>query len=388
MTHHDNNLHALKAAGDHLRTKDGESDPFEMLAKKFGDMTDATLKRMDHASQALEELDERLDYIEKVANRPGAGAKAAMTWGEELTRKGAGELADLSRSGRGQVGVEVKSITSVGASAGSLDIPQRDALVPMPRQRLMVRDVLNVIGTSSGTIEYAVQTARTNAAAPVAEGALKPESNYAWELRNTPTRVIAHWVKASTQILSDAPQLSDLVDSELRYGLALEEETQILYGDGTGANLLGLIPSATAHVDPLSLASPNGIDKIGTAILQTGLADFVPSAVIMHPADWMRLRLLKDADGHYILGDPQAVVTPNLFGLPVVATKAMALDTFLVGDFLAAATLYDRWQVRVEVGYVNDDFTKNLVTIRAEERVALAVKQSAALTLGDFGNVA
>ena len=97
---------------------------------------------------------------------------------------------------------------------------------------------------------------------------------------------------------------------------------------------------------------------------------------------------MKDADGKYILGDPQAVVQPSLFGLPVVATKAMTVDKFLVGDFASAGTLYDRWQPRVETGYVNDDFTRNLVTVLAEERVAFAVKQATALTYGDFGNLA
>lgn len=74
--------------------------------------------------------------------------------------------------------------------------------------------------------------------------------------------------------------------------------------------------------------------------------------------------------------------------MPVVATQAMTVDKFLVGSFASAGTLYDRWQPRVEVGYENDDFTKNLVTVLAEERIALAVKWGEALTYGDFGNVA
>lgn len=81
------------------------------------------------------------------------------------------------------------------------------------------------------------------------------------------------------------------------------------------------------------------IDTVGLAILQNALADFPADGIVMHPSDWMRIRLLKDADGKYILGDPQAVITPALFGLPVVATQAMAADKFLVGNFQAAATL-------------------------------------------------
>jgi len=108
----------------------------------------------------------------------------------------------------------------------------------------------------------------------------------------------------------------------------------------------------------------------------------------MHPSDWMRVRLLKNADGEYLLGDPGAPVPPVLFGLPVVATTSMTVDKFLVGDFDRAATLYDRWTPRVEVSTEHADFfTRNLVAILAEQRLALATKQPAALTFGDFGNV-
>ena len=131
------------------------------------------------------------------------------------------------------------------------------------------------------------------------------------------------------------------------------------------------------------------LDTVGTAILQAALAEFPADGIILHPADWMRIRLLKDADGRYILGDPQATVAPNLFGVPVVATQAMAVDSFLVGNFMAAATLYDRWAARVEVSTEHADFfTRNLVAILAEERLGLAIKQRSALVYGDFGNVA
>jgi HK97 family phage major capsid protein len=103
----------------------------------------------------------------------------------------------------------------------------------------------------------------------------------------------------------------------------------------------------------------------------------------------MRLRLLKDAQGKYLLGDPGAQVESRLFGLPVVATHAMTVDKFLVGNFRRAATLYDRWTRRVEVSTEHADFfTRNLVAVLAEERIALATKNASALTYVDFGNVA
>jgi HK97 family phage major capsid protein len=394
MSYHEKNIgapvKALIAAGHHLRKKDG-ADPFELLTKKFGDLTDETLKRIGNADQGIAEVKERLISMDQKLARAsefGSGSAApAPSWGREMVETMGAEIKALSETNQGRVGLNVKATLTTGiSSGGAIDIPTRDATVGMPQQRLTVRNLLNVISISTGSVEYASQTTRPTAAAMVAEGALKPESAIDWELKTTSAKVIAHWIKASRQVLEDAPQLRDLIDSELRYGLALKEEQQLLNGDGTGANLLGMIPSATTFVDPIGpTAMETMIDVIGKAILQSAMADFPATGIVIHPADWWRMRLLKDAEGRYLLGDPQAVIQPSLFGLPVVATKAMIIDKFLVGDFPSAGTLYDRWAPRVEVGYVNDDFVRNLTTILAEERIAYATKQGKALTYGDFG---
>lgn len=107
----------------------------------------------------------------------------------------------------------------------------------------------------SNAVEYPAQTGRTNNAATVAEGTVKPESGLAFELRTLPTQVIAHWIPASRQVLEDSPQLRDIIDGELRYGLAYVEEGQLLYGDGSGSNLDGMVPNATAFAAPFTISS-------------------------------------------------------------------------------------------------------------------------------------
>ena len=106
------------------------------------------------------------------------------------------------------------------------------------------------------------------------------------------------------------------------------------------------------------------------------------------PIDWARIELTKDGQGKYIIGQPQGSITPTLWNLPVVQTQAIAEDKFLTGAFKMAAQVFDLWQARVEVGFENDDFTKNLVTILGEERLALAVYRPEAFIYGDLGNVA
>lgn len=268
--------------------------------------------------------------------------------------------------------------------------PDRDAfVVPMVRRGLRIRDVLRVIPTISGSIEYVQQNTRTNAAAPVAEGAAKPYSDYAWELKTATVRVIAHLAKASKQILDDVPGMQAMIDGEMRYGVQLIEEAQILNGDGTGQNLNGIVTQATAYSAPITIASPTSIDMIRLAIAQLEVADMQPSAVILNPADWAFIETLKTTDGAYILIPGRgADGQEKTWQLPVVSTNAMAVDKFLVGDFQTGAALRERQELVVEISTENaDDFEKNLVTLRAEERIALQVFRPGAFIYGDFGRV-
>lgn len=161
--------------------------------------------------------------------------------------------------------------------------------------------------------------------------------------------------------------------------LAPGDPAQVLAGDNATAEQIARLRQT------LGLgAGSTRIDLIGAALLQSALADFPATGIVMHPSDWVRISLLKDADGRYLVGSALDMVQPRLFGLPVVATKGMNAGEFLVGDFARAATIFDRWQPRVEVGFVGEDFTRNMLTILDESRIALAVKQPLALTYGSF----
>lgn len=365
------------------------------------DFTDAVEKQFEALSadvkKALEDagttkmIVQELEQKAANASLYGGGSGETITWGKQVAESDQVKALDsIKGSQPGRVKIELKTITSSSTSGGGLTNPYRDSTVDsIPMRPLRIRNLLTTIGTNSGSVEYAEQTVRDNQAAPQVEGALKAESNYAWELRTLPIRTIAHWTKASVQILADAPQLQSLIDTELRFGLAQAEDVQLLNGSGTGVNLNGLITNSTAYSAAFAPAGENMIDKVGLAMLQVTLQDYIPNGVAMHPSDWMRIRLLKDADGKYLLGDPQSNPNPLLFGLPVVPTVGIAIDKFLVGDFQRAATLYDREEATVALSTEDgNNFVTNMVTIRAETRLGLAIKNPLALSYGDFGNVA
>lgn len=280
--------------------------------------------------------------------------------------------------------------TDADGSAGDLVTATRlPGVIAPPDRRMTVRDLITPGRMDGQVLEYVKETGFTNNAGMVAETAKKPESTLKFDMVTTSAKVIAHFVKASRQILSDASQLASYIDGRLRYGLAFKEEQQLLNGDGTGQNLLGIIPQASAFVAPFDPAgTETNIDNIRLAMLQAALAEFPATGIVMHPSDWARIELLKDTTGRYIIGNPQGVAQPTLWGQPVVATQAISVDKFLTGAFKLGAQVFDRWEARVEVATENeDDFVKNLVTILAEERLALAVYRPEAFIYGDFGNV-
>lgn len=381
---------ALLASGTRFERKD--ADPMEIVAKEVKQLSTTVGGRLDQleAKQKEQEdeiknnLDARLVEIEQKGARSRGGSDAPQSWGQQVAGK-QDALAPLeSKSGRARI--EVKDFIGSGAtSAGALMSPQRDgSIVMLPKARLTVRSLLGKGRTGSGSVEYMRQTGFTNNAGMVAEGALKPQSEITFDLQEAKVRTIAHWVKASRQILADVPQLETLVDGELRYGVQMKEEQQLLFGDGTGQNLHGIVPQATAYEVARNVEGDNRFDTLLHAVEQAEIADLPASGIIINTSDWFAMLGIKDAGGNYLTGGPLENVPDWIWRLPVVWTNAMTKGQFLVGAFETAATLYDREQTTVEMGYENDDFTRNLVTILGEERIALAVKRPESIIHGSF----
>lgn len=368
----------------------------EALGKaKSNETLSTTLKeKADEALTKLSALNEQVSALEQKAARVPGQPERRKSFGEQFVEGDDFKAFMAAGGGKGKSAtLHVKAALS--SSTANADGAIGDAIRPdrlagidmLPKRRLTIRDLLTPGQTDSNAIEYVKQTGFNNNAAMVAEGSAKPQSDMKLDLVSIPVRVVAHTMKASKQVLSDIPGLRSTIDGELLYGLDFREEVQLLTGDGTGQNLTGIIPQATAYSAPITVSSPTSIDMLRLMALQAALAEYPASGIVMHPSDWAWVELLKDTTGRYIIGNPQGGIAPTLWGLPVVATQAITIDKVLVGAF-NAAQLFDRWENRIEVGYENDDFTKNMVTILAEKRLALAVKRPEAFIYGDFGRVA
>lgn len=347
---------------------------------------------IDNALTEFNGTKARLEDIEQKLARDTGRGEDRMTAGERfVANEDFKSFAGQSRP-KGRVTVDVKDITSLttdaAGSVGHLVPDQRVQRVDLPQRRMTIRALL-ASGTMDGaSIEYEREVGFTNNAAPVAEGATKPQSEIQYELQTATARTIAHWMRASVQILDDAAALRSIIDQRLRYGLAYVEEAQLLNGSGTGQNLEGLVTAATAFAAPGGLTASQLIDTIRLGILQVSLAEFPANGIVLNPIDWAYIEMLKDTQGRYLVGNPQGSISPQLWNLPVVATQGMTEDKFLVGAFDLAAQLFDRQNATVEVSTEDgDNFKENMVTIRAEERVALAIYRPEALVYGDLGRV-
>lgn len=358
-------------------------------------VTDELKQKADESMSDFNAVKGRIDDLEqKLASRKQADQPQRQKSAGELLIETEGFKAAASTRSNVKFDVEVKAVITsntadAAGAAGALTQPTRVAGVQLlPERRLTVRDLVSPGRMDGSTIEYVQETGFTNNAAMVAEGAPKPQSDIKFAMKTESAKVIAHHMKASRQILDDASQLQSIIDHRLRYGLAYKEEEQLLLGDGTGQNLHGLIPQASGYAPAFSLAAETMIDKLRLAMLQAFLAEYPATGHILNPIDWTRIETTKDGDGRYIIGTPQGNSPRLMWNLPVVETQSMSVDKFLTGAFKLGAQIFDRWETRVEVANTHgDDFTNNMVTVLAEERLAFAVNRPEAFVYGDFGNV-
>ncbi|MDN3816149.1 phage major capsid protein [Morganella morganii] len=365
-------------------------------AQKAGGLSAETKEAVDKMALELNALREAEKTIKSamgeleqhIAQMPLQNAlKTAQSFGQQLIS--AEVLKDINSSiqGNKRISVPVQAaLISTGVAEGVVEPHRLPGVDVAPKQRLFIRDLIAPGKTQSPAIFWVQQTGFTNKAAVVPENTTKPYSDIEFATKITPVTTVAHMFKASKQILDDFSQLQSLVDAEMRYGLKFVEEQEILFGDGSGAHLHGIIPQASKYKAEFSVEKQNGIDDLRLAMLQSQLARFPASGHVLHFIDWAKIELTKDSLGRYILANPASLTGPTLWGLPVVATETAAFKgKFLTGAFNAGAQLFDREETNVVISTENaDDFEKNMISIRCEERLALAVKRPEAFVYGNF----
>lgn len=396
----------LKSLLDGLRVaNDGIKAAYEQLKSEASVLgkesaeTKAACDRLLIEEQKMR--DDLKDLAQKInGNAYGDGVRRVKTAAEIFTESAQfkGMLgARTHKSGLVDVKSFYKAITSNGSDDMTDGLPQarRIDMFADPKQELRVRDLLPVTPINQTSVEFVKYTFTNNAAiiydsSPSPTGGRrenidKPLSDMAMTVDNETAETIAHLVYASKQILNDVPQLRSIINTELIYGLKFVEEEEILNGDGTAGHLNGLTTQAADYDTSYNVSGDTQIDKLRRAMLQARIAQYPVDAHVLNPIDWAEIETLKDDEGRYIIGDPRGMIGPTLWGKRVVESDSMTAGHFLTGAFAMAARLYDLEQANVESTDSHEDFfRKNMIAIRAEERLILVVTRPQAMVYGAF----
>jgi HK97 family phage major capsid protein len=300
----------------------------------------------------------------------------------------------------GQVDVKVAATIDEGiipaysggaGLAGQLNAPEfLPGIVPLKFQPLTVADLIPAGTTNASSVSYVIESAFQDLTATVSEKGTKPQLDLTLARRQDNVTKIANVAKVTDEMFQDQPAFQSYLTNRMIFGVKRVEEAQLLNGNGTPPQLQGILNRsglATTVTTAAGLTAMKAMVGIYNQITALRAVSFVePDAIVIHPTDWQTIRLGVDGQQQFYgggpftgaYGNPAPSNLSNLWGLSTVVTTAIAQGTVLVGGFAESAQVFRNQGISVQMTDSNvDDFINNLITLRAEERLALAVYRPA-----------
>ena len=354
-----------------------------------GKTSKETLEALDKIGKSQLELAKRVQEVEQSGSKKKEDEAAFKSLGEQFIDTPQFKAFDAGSVSKVRAELKLRNtvVEGIGGGTNVAVAPDRQAKIVRGAFRILrVEQMLNSVDTVSNAIQYTKETSFVNNAAETAEATQKPETNLTFALVTNPIQTVAHWIKISRQLAKDAPALTAYINVRMMYGVNKRAEDQIIAGNGVDPNISGLLATGnfTAHgYTAAAIGTVNAkIKLVRRIIADLATSDYPADLILLNPSDWADIELYTTTYGEYVIGDPQTLAQPMLWGLPVIVTNAIPLGTVIVMSSLAA-TVYNREAVIIEMSESDaDNFTKNLITIRAERRLALAVEIPAAVRAG------
>lgn len=307
-----------------------------------------------------------------------------------LSGQGKGFL-DFSPAGRKRLGAQIGD-RMVGVVDGRKALlPAGETVLPIPvlpsspvEQGKVATDLLSILPVTTisagAQARYVRQTTRTNAAAAVAPGGLKPTSVYGLTPVDVSLKVYAHLSEPVDRfMIEDANVLGSFIGSELLYGLGRAVEADVINGATGGVNIVGLLKTSGIVVQ----AFDTDILKTTRAALTTAQTTGYDGSLVfcLSAADWATAELSRAQTGGTFdfPGAPVDSAARRLWGQPVVTVVGLPAKTGILLDRSAVTLYVDRQGARVDWGSPSDTWSKNQTVARAELRADLGVLQPAGI---------
>jgi HK97 family phage major capsid protein len=331
---------------------------------------------------------------------PEAPVAETRSFGRQVVDSADYKAMVAGKAKAGQVDVKVAATIDEGiipaysggaGLAGQLNAPQfLPGIVGLKFQPLTIADLMPSGTTANSSISYVIESAFQDLTATVLEKGTKPQLDLTLARRQDNVTKIANVAKVTDEMFQDAPAFQAYLTNRMIFGVQRVEENQLLNGSGTAPQLQGILNRsglATTVTTAAGLTAMKAMVGIYNQITALRAVSFVePDGIVIHPTDWQTIRLGVDGQQQFYAGGPftGAYGNPapsnlaNLWGLKAVITTAIAQGTVLVGGFAESAQVFRNQGVSVQMTDSNvDDFINNLITLRAEERLALAVYRPA-----------
>jgi len=298
----------------------------------------------------------------------------------------ADDLAGLKGDASKKISFKVAGtmLGSTNISGGNVPVEQRlPGFDIVPSRRVRLLDIVSRGTAESNVISWVSQANKDGAAGQTAEGALKNQIDFDLVVNSESLKKTTAYIKISEEMLSDVSFIESEINNELMREILKAVEAQVYEGDGTGNNLNGILTQATAFAGGSfagTVDNANVADVLTVAANQIKLAEHdAPNYILLNPSDVTALKLIKTSttDKRYVDRLSMVAGEMSLDGISILESTLVTQDTYLIGDF-RMATVFDKGMVDIKVGYENDDFTKNLVTILAEWRGLNIIKTNQA----------
>ena len=261
----------------------------------------------------------------------------------------------------------VGNMTEAVNLTGDITRQYANQVYALPSRKVHMRSLLPIGSLSQGLFTFPYESGGEGAPATQTQGSAKAQVDFDITMKDAAAQYIAGYVRISRQMLDDIPAMTSFLQSRLLEKYLVAEDAQILSGDGTAPNLQGILPVATAA---------------------TGAA----TGIMVNPTDWAAIMNTKNTNAAYSLPASTVVTTDgnvSIAGIPLYKSTAIAVDKFVVGDWSMGAQIMQNQGISVQFSeFDGDNFTKNMITVRVEARIALPIYYAGAFIYGDFGNVA